>query len=59
MQVHCGKAIPIFLGFDAKHQWALMKETVENGRSTPGPEQKNDVRVRWEKFLDADKGKRP
>ena len=37
---------------------ALMKETVENGRSTPGPKQRNDVSVRWQKYLDAGKGKK-
>ena len=29
---------------------ALMEQIVENGRSTPGPKQANDVPVRWRKF---------
>ena len=29
----------------------LIKQTVANGRSTPGPAQQNDVPVDWTKFL--------
>lgn len=30
---------------------ALMEKLVSEGRSTPGPAQKNDVRVNWKRFL--------
>jgi arylsulfatase A-like enzyme len=33
----------------------LMKSIVENGRSTPGAKQKNDVQVKWRRFLKATK----
>ena len=29
----------------------LMKSIVDNGRSTPGAKQKNDVQVKWQRFL--------
>ena len=32
---------------------ALMEQIVSNGRSTPGPEQENDQRVRWKRFMKA------
>ena len=45
-----------------KELTALMKSIVENGRSTPGTHQKNDVQVNWRRFLQTPKkppGKRP
>jgi hypothetical protein len=37
---------------------ALLKKYVEDGRSTPGPKQKNDVPVNWNKTADKRKQKK-
>jgi arylsulfatase A-like enzyme len=34
---------------------ALMEQLAAAGRSTPGPERRNDVPVRWQRFLPADR----